>query len=122
MTRSITRFFSPALVSLTLACGLASTAAFGATEPGNRMCLRAIEIDHTTTLDAKTILFHMRDGNVWRNTLRSPCNDLKFSGYVEEIRGGTICANQQLLRTIETGKTCRLGDFSLEKDAAKTVN
>jgi len=112
------------ILPVVLAGTLASTAVWATTEQakpdGAHVCLRARDIEHTNSKDGKTLMFRMRDGKVWRNTLRAPCNDLKFGGYTEVVRGDTICANQQLIQTHISGATCRLGDFSLvtEADAA----
>jgi hypothetical protein len=56
----------------------------------------------------------MRDGKVWRNTLRAPCPNLKFEhAFSQTVSGGQICANQQLIRVQQTGNFCALGDFTL---------
>ena len=37
--------------------------------------------------DGKAIIFHMRDGTVWRNDLQGACPDLRFDGFVWTVRG-----------------------------------
>jgi hypothetical protein len=78
------------------------------------VCLNGTDIEYTQTPNDQTVVFHMRDGKVWRNTLKTPCPNLKFEhAFSETIRGGQICANQQIIRVQQTGNFCALGDFTL---------
>ncbi len=55
----------------------------------------------------------MRDGTVWRNTLRNSCPDLMFHGFSYVLRGpNEICENMQTIRVIRTGQVCMLGSFA----------
>jgi hypothetical protein len=78
------------------------------------VCLNGPDITYTQTPNDQTVVFHMRDGKVWRNTLRTPCPNLKFQhAFSEPIRSAQICANQQIIRVQQTGNFCALGDFTL---------
>ena len=83
------------------------------------MCLRTHEIDHTSIPDNSTILFHMKDGKVWKNSLHAPCFNLKFQGsfqYTADFE--EICANAQTIRVLQPGvgarfgASCLLGEFT----------
>jgi hypothetical protein len=77
-------------------------------------CLDASLVDSTGVLDDRTILFHMRNGTVWKNTLQRSCTSLKFRrGFSEVVRSGEICANKQIISVLGTRNTCQLGDFTL---------
>ena len=79
----------------------------------NNVCLDASHIDHTTVVDAHTILFYMRGGKTWKNTLPEDCPSLKFErAFSEEITGGFICSNKQMIQVLHTGATCSLGPFT----------
>ena len=76
------------------------------------VCLNVRDIQRTETPDDRTILFHMRDGKVWRNTLKTVCPMLKFSSFTEVLNTDQVCANQQFIRVTLTGDQCVLGDFT----------
>jgi hypothetical protein len=71
-------------------------------------CLNVRQIRDTTVRDVSTIDFQMKDRKVYRNTLPSPCNQLKFSAFGSHARNGQICARQAI--RLDRG-TCMLGDF-----------
>jgi len=77
------------------------------------VCLQSYLIRNTTVIDARTVLFHMNNGTVWRNTLQSPCPALKFRGFSYVLRGeDAVCENQVPIRVIESGQVCMLGKFT----------
>jgi hypothetical protein len=77
------------------------------------VCLRSGDIARTSVPDARTILFHMKDGRVWRNTLMAACPELKFNGFIYDASPiGEICGNQQVIRVIHSGAVCMLGPFT----------
>jgi hypothetical protein len=80
------------------------------------VCLYTYRIENTTVPNAHTIVFHMKDGSVWRNTLRNACPELMFRGFVYVDRGSLykICANLDTVRVIESGEVCLLGPFTKE--------
>jgi hypothetical protein len=80
--------------------------------PGQHVCLQSTAIENTTTVDASTILFHMRNGTVWKNTLKVPCPGLKFHGFSYLTRADEVCSDAQAISVIETGEACELGTFT----------
>lgn len=77
----------------------------------NSVCLWTYLIDHTSTLDPSTILFHMRNGKIWKNTLPVPCPALKFHGFSFLTQDEYVCSNMQSIAVIETHEACMLGAF-----------
>ena len=55
------------------------------------VCLNSYQVDRTTVLNAKTILFRMKNGTVWRNTLRTSCSGLLFNGFAYTLQTSDIC-------------------------------
>ncbi len=82
------------------------------------VCLQTDRIQNTTILDSRTILFHMKDGTTWRNTLRNSCPDLKWYGFTYAVHGPLeICENLLAIHTLYGGDTCLLGRFTREAPA-----
>ncbi len=79
-------------------------------KPSNT-CLYTPRIDHTQVLDSRTLLFHMKGGKIWKNTLKSDCSGLRFHGFVYTTHDMNLCANQQSIRVLESGSVCMLGAF-----------
>src|SRR5437016_2049358 len=111
MTRSARTAISSLVAAVTLATS--ATAA--------PVCLQSYLIQNTSIPNAHTILFHMKDGTTWRNTLRNSCPDLKWYGF-EYVEHGPdeICDNLLSIRVIHTGETCLLGSFTREPPAPAT--
>lgn len=87
------------------------------------ICLDAAHIDHTVVIDDRTILFYMRGNKIWKNTLHNDCPSLKFQrAFTEEIRGGQVCSNRQMIRVLETGVRCSLGGFTPYTPPPKAAN
>jgi hypothetical protein len=77
------------------------------------VCLRSSDIERTSVPDARTILFHMKGGKVWKNTLMANCPELRFNGFIYDASpSGEICGNQQSIRVIRTHAVCLLGPFT----------
>ncbi|HEY6577989.1 MAG TPA: hypothetical protein VIY09_01580 [Rhizomicrobium sp.] len=81
------------------------------------VCLRPFSstqdtINHTHVLDPRHILFYMRDGKVWLNTLKGPCPGLMFHGFSFVTPEDDVCANSTPIQVIESGETCTLGPFT----------
>lgn len=106
-----------ALLTLGMLLGAASASSAGADSRDSvagPACLDASSVDSTGVIDDRTILFHMRNGTVWKNTLRQDCTSLKFRrGFSQVVRSGEICANKQVISVLGTGNRCQLGDFTL---------
>jgi len=78
-----------------------------------KVCLNVSDIQRSETPDDRTIIFHMRDGKVWRNTLKTVCPMLKTSPFTQVLRSGDLmCSNQQIIHVTQTGNDCVLGDFT----------
>ena len=77
------------------------------------VCLDPQDIKGTQAKDSRTILFHMRDGTTWRNTLVAPCPSLMSqNSWTQRVHNDRICANQQQITIAQTGEVCRLGAFT----------
>ena len=100
-----------AVVALLLAASADSQPAAPQQRSAN-VCLNVRDIQRTETPDDQTILFHMRDGKIWRNRLKMACPMLKVSPFTEKLTTDLICANQQFIHVALTGNDCALGDFT----------
>jgi hypothetical protein len=100
-------------VALKAARVLAAALVLGTSGAANAAptCLRANRIDSTNVVNSKTIDFRMNDGTVYRNSLRTPCQDAVFNGFAYVVRGGEICDNLQFIRVLRTHQLCMLGAF-----------
>lgn len=97
-------------LTLSAACVFAVTAA-GAKDAD--ICIVARDIDHTSMPSDREILFHMRDGKVWRNTLKRECPGLRFEhAFREQLNGDTICSNRQMIQVVNREVPCFLGAFT----------
>ena len=80
---------------------------------GKPVCIHSSDIDHTEVPDSRTILFFMRGGKVWKNTLMNPCVGLKFDGFVyAPTPPDEICSNMQTIRVLRLGSVCMMGAFT----------
>jgi hypothetical protein len=104
------------MIRLALAILIVATAPAGAAN----VCLNSRDIDRTSVPDAKTVLFHMKDGKVWKNMLRNDCAELKFNGFAYDASpNGEICGNLQTIRVLRSGEVCALGPFEPAAAPAK---
>ena len=103
-------------LSWSIACAVALAAPASAAP----VCLRTYMIQDTKIVDARTIDFHMRNGTVYRNALPSPCDGLRFDGFVYRVRADEICDNAQSIRVLRSGQVCLLGAFTKLPPAPKT--
>jgi hypothetical protein len=103
-------------VILALVTGAPALAGAGAKAPaqrqaGARSCISIPHIDHTEILDDSTILFHMKGGKIWKNSLPHKCFSLKFEdGFSYATSLSELC-NTDIIHVIRQGTTCGLGDF-----------
>jgi hypothetical protein len=82
--------------------------------PGAGACLIMTEIRTTEVTDARTIIYRMWNGDVWRNDLPLPCYDLvnhSAGRYAQRVPGPWLCPNSQMI-TAFSGAVCRLGRFT----------
>ena len=101
---------SALLAALVLAVALPATA-------DAATCLQFTRIGSTQAIDAKTILFHMKDGTVWRNTMRSVCPGAMSGGFSYVLQTDSVCENTQTIRILNSNETCLLGGFTKEPPA-----
>jgi hypothetical protein len=81
--------------------------------PDGNVCLNVTEIYTSAAVDNQTIVYRMRDGKVWRNTLETRCPELvSFSAgtYRQVLHTDYLCKNQQIVT--KSGMYCRLGEFT----------
>lgn len=81
-------------------------------------CIQSELIDHTSVVDAKTVLFHMRGGTIWQNNLPTRCSGLKLHGFVVRGHDSQICGGSGIT-LIESGSVCMLGKFAAYTAPAK---
>jgi anthranilate phosphoribosyltransferase len=106
---------------VTLAVLPMTVSAQAATPTANQICINGTDIESTSVPDDNTIVYHLRNGQIWKNTLKAPCPNLKFEhAFTQVIRASQICANAQMIRVHETGNMCALGDFTLVSAAPKS--
>ncbi len=87
------------------------------------VCISGTDIESTSVPDDNTIVYHLRNGQVWKNTLKATCPSLKFEhAFTEVIRASEICANAQMIRVHETGSICALGDFTLVRHGTQEAS
>jgi len=87
------------------------------------VCIPSYQIDHTSTPDDNTILFHMRGHKVWKANLINRCVGLKnntegFTYSPTDPGSDQICANLLTIRLNDTGQTCLVGDITPVEPAA----
>ena len=80
-----------------------------------RDCVTTHTLRSTAVLDDQTILFQLRDGSVWKNTLDFSCPSLGFhESFSYESHGLQLC-DLDSIKVFEpfgnSGATCGLGKF-----------
>jgi hypothetical protein len=93
----------------------ALTSAASASPEATRDCVTTHALRSTAVLDDQTILFQLRDGSVWKNTLDFSCPSLGFTeAFSYEINGSQLC-DLDTIRVFEPygpqGASCGLGKF-----------
>ncbi len=84
-----------------------------ATAAGNGVCLTTAQIDHTQILTDTAILFWMKDGKTWVNTMPLACSSLVMEGgFTYENDAAEVCSNSQTIRVRGSGNYCYLGQFT----------
>jgi hypothetical protein len=80
---------------------------------GNGVCLQTSQIDHTDIVNDSAIVFFMKGGKAYMNTMRIPCSSLKMEdgfAYVNDVP--EICSASQTIRVLRSGNFCELGQFT----------
>jgi hypothetical protein len=98
-------------LSLTILTGLILAGAANAKDAN--VCLSARDLDHTSVLSDNEILYVMKNGTIWKNTLRASCPGLRFEhAFSEAIIADGICSNRQMITVVNRGTPCFLGPFT----------
>jgi len=96
------------------ACSDDQPAATASARPNNNgVCLRTEDIDHTEILTDSAIIFYMKTGKPYVNTMHFPCPSLKMEDgfdYVTDFP--EVCSNAQTIRVLRSGTFCELGQFT----------
>jgi hypothetical protein len=107
------------LLGATTLAGCSTLTAPGSIENAKAkpVCLASYQIENTNVPNDSTILFYMRDGSVWKNTLTSPCFGLKldtrgFTYAPTDPGSDTICSNLVTIHTNTFHNVCLLGAFT----------
>jgi hypothetical protein len=80
---------------------------------GNGVCLQTSQIDHTDIVNDSAIVFFMKGGKAYMNTMRIPCSSLKMEdgfAYMNDVP--EICSASQTIRVLRSGNFCELGQFT----------
>lgn len=79
-----------------------------------KICIDSRDIVSSKSDDGKVMVFKMKNGQTLINRLRGSCPDLKFNGYVWQLRSGDtqVCENTQSFRVLQSGQVCMLGAFT----------
>ncbi|MEJ0026420.1 MAG: hypothetical protein WDN01_10360 [Rhizomicrobium sp.] len=80
-----------------------------------QICLQSTQIDRTTVVNPKKILFRLKSGKVYASNLRIPCLGLRFNGFVYVTPLDEICGGAQSIRVLQTNQICVLGPFVPEE-------
>ena len=80
-----------------------------------RDCLSTHTLRSTAVLDDQTILFQLRDGSVWKNTLDFSCPTLGFHESFSYVSHGSRLCDLDSIKVFEpfgiSGASCGLGKF-----------
>jgi hypothetical protein len=98
----------PALAAAAVVAGAASPAQAAAP-----ICLQQTLIDHSHVQDSSTILFYMKNGEVYANKLPAPCPGILLHGFEWAIRGGVeVCSKENGIHVLVTHQVCAIGEFT----------
>jgi hypothetical protein len=80
----------------------------------NGVCIKTTDIDHTEIVNDSSIVFFMKTGKPYLNTLRFPCPSLQMEGgFKYETDFPEICSQAQTIRVDRSGNFCELGNFTV---------
>lgn len=121
--------FTALKISAAIVAMTAGLAACSSSEPGAsggqptaslaNSCINPTNIAKQDIVSDEEIRFEMRNGDVWVNKLPRQCPSLKFQGgFTWDVRGMTVCSNQQTIYVNDVGTPCQLGVFTRLPKAA----
>jgi hypothetical protein len=109
-----------ALLSLAVGTAAAAVTGIASADDGGdvRRCVPLSAIDRTEVVDNDTVLFHMRNGDVYRNVLRHECPTLKNRDqFAYRVNAAQLCSSD-LITVLDRnafgfrpGPSCSLGSF-----------
>ncbi len=77
------------------------------------MCLKSSDVSYTKVMNDREILFYMRGGSVFKNTMQTDCKGLGYErGFYYVQENEKICSNQEQIEVMSRGTICPLGQFS----------
>lgn len=93
-----------------------ATAAAEGAKPETTDCIDLIRIDRSEVVDDQTILFHMKGGKIWKNTLPYKCPRLGFERAFSHKTSINRLCSVDTITVLDTsarmpGATCGLGTF-----------
>ena len=85
-------------------------------------CLRLVDIDHIEVVDNQTILFHMRNKDIYKSSLPHYCAGLKFEGGIAYSTSINKLCDLDVFKVLRVGTPCQLGTFEkFDREAEKTA-
>jgi hypothetical protein len=89
-----------------------------------KICIDTRDIVSSKSQDGKVMVFKMKNGQTLVNQLRGSCPDLKFNGYVWQLRSGDtqVCENTQSFQVLQSGQVCMLGAFTPAPERRAATN
>ena len=84
-----------------------------------KMCIDTRDIISSKSEDGKVMVFEMKNGQTLVNRLQGQCPDLKYNGFVWQLRSGDtmVCEKGQSFQVLQSGQVCVLGAFDPPKQA-----
>ena len=78
-----------------------------------KMCIDTRDIVSSKSEDGKVMVFQMKNGQTLVNRLKGQCPNLKYNGFVWQLRSGDtmVCENAQSFQVLQSGQICILGAF-----------
>lgn len=88
-----------------------------------KMCIDTRDIVSSKSDDGKVMVFQMKNGQTLVNRLQGQCPDLKYNGFVWQLRSGDtmVCEKGQSFQVLQSGQVCVLGAFDAPKQAMSTA-
>lgn len=88
---------------------------------GEKRCLRIARIDRTQIVDDQTLLFHMRNGDIWRNRLPQKCYGIRMQGGFGYATSLDVVCDLDILQVLGGSRSvCGLGRFELYEPPDET--
>jgi hypothetical protein len=94
---------------------------------GSKTCIALTQIDSTNALDDQTIIFKMKGGKQYKNTLPYKCSGLKFENAFSYRTSLSQLCNVDIITVLrsgsrlDSGPSCGLGTFEPYTPPAKAA-